>query len=66
MRIVAANHADSLRRNLSDDRNAIRVVDSVTDELRIHYESATNDVPAEILALAMRLDGHMAQPTFAG
>jgi hypothetical protein len=38
----------------------------VTDELRIHYESATNDVPAEILALAMRLDGHMAQPTFAG
>ena len=66
MRIVAANHADTLRRHPSDDRNAICVVDSVTDELRVHHESVIDDVPAEILALAMRLDGHMAQPTFAG
>jgi hypothetical protein len=64
MRIVAANHADSLRRRPADDRSAICVVDTVTDELRVHYEAATDDVPAEILALAMRLDGHTAQRTF--
>lgn len=37
------------------------MVDTVTEELRAHFGAATDDMPAEILALAKRLDPSEAE-----
>ncbi len=56
MLIVAANYADSLRRRSWDAHQEADLLDTVTDELRAHYRPIADAVPAEILALAARLD----------
>lgn len=65
MRIVAANYAESLRRRPWDDTPEVQVVDTLSDELRAHYGAMGDDVPAEILALALRLDRTEAERAFA-
>ncbi|SFL86136.1 hypothetical protein [Methylobacterium pseudosasicola] len=65
MQIVAANHADSLRRRPWDDAPEAQVVDTLSDELRAHYGAAADEMPAEILALALRLDGTGAERAVA-
>ncbi|MCJ2096801.1 MULTISPECIES: hypothetical protein [unclassified Methylobacterium] len=65
MHIVAANHADSLRRRPWDDAPEAQVVDTLSDELRAHYAAAADEVPAEIMALALRLDDTDAERAFA-
>ena len=56
MKIVAANHADSLRRPGSWDTDAIAVLDTVREELRGFYGDAHDDLPVELTTLAQRLD----------
>ncbi|KST57431.1 hypothetical protein AO398_08250 [Methylobacterium sp. GXS13] len=65
MRIVAINHAESLWRRPWDDTPDTQVVDTLSDELRAHYGPAADEVPAEILALALRLDGMDSERVFA-
>ena len=64
MRIVAANHADSLRRRSGEDTAEIQGVDTLSDDLRAHYGAEIDDVPSEILALAQRLDGLVSERAF--
>ncbi|MEL6063264.1 MULTISPECIES: hypothetical protein [unclassified Methylobacterium] len=59
MKIVAANHADSLRRpGTSDTSEAAEVIvlDSLRDELRNVYGEADDALPHALTALARRLD----------
>ncbi|MCJ2062567.1 hypothetical protein MKK63_07590 [Methylobacterium sp. J-088] len=59
MKIVAANHADSLSRTggwASDEAVETVVLDSVRDELRSVYGEADTAVPLSLAALARQLD----------
>lgn len=59
MKIVAANHADSLRRPGSWDTTEaaeVVVLDSVRDELRSVYGEADDALPHALTALARQLD----------
>jgi len=59
MKIVAANHADSLRRGGgwgADEGVETVVLDSVRDELRSVYGEADDAVPLSLTALAQQLD----------
>ena len=59
MKIVAANHADSLSRTggwASDEAIETVVLDSVRDELRIVYGEADAVVPLSLTVLASQLD----------
>lgn len=56
MHIVSANHADSLRRPGARDTAESAVLDTVRAGLLSVYGAAERDVPAELAALARRLD----------
>lgn len=56
MKIVAANHADSLRRPGSPDTAEAAVLDTVRDELRGVFGEADADLPTEWTVLLRRLD----------
>jgi hypothetical protein len=56
MQIVAANYADTLRRSDSWSTAESTVLDTVRYELRGVFGDANDDLPAELTALARRLD----------
>ncbi|KQS74946.1 hypothetical protein ASG32_07530 [Methylobacterium sp. Leaf361] len=56
MKIVATNHADSLRRPGSRDSAESAVLDTVREGLLSVYGTADRDLPAELAALARQLD----------
>ena len=56
MKIVAANHADSLRCPDAPDAADTAVLDTVRAELRGFYGAADDALPVELAALAQRLD----------
>ena len=57
MQIVASNHADSLRRRMSENTPEALVVDTVSGELRVFYGEAADDLPPDMIALVIQLDG---------
>ena len=57
MKIVAANHADSLRRPGALNTDAITVLETIRGELWGVYGEADDDLPVELTALAQKLDG---------
>ncbi|MEE7506255.1 hypothetical protein MMR14E_25110 [Methylobacterium mesophilicum] len=62
MKIVPANHADSLRQPGARDTVEAAVLDTVREGLLSVYGAADRDVPADLAALARRLD----RPGLAG
>lgn len=60
MKIVAANFADTLRLPGSSDGAETAVLDTVRHELRDFYGNGDDDLPAELTALALRLDRPVA------
>ncbi|MGU3556159.1 hypothetical protein [Methylobacterium radiotolerans] len=56
MKIVSANHADSLRRPGARDTVESAVLDTVREGLLTAYGAADGDIPAELAVLAQRLD----------
>lgn len=56
MKIVATNYADSLRRSGSWNTAEAALLDTVRHELRDVFGEADDDLPAELTALARRLD----------
>ncbi|MBP1179497.1 hypothetical protein [Methylobacterium sp. PvR107] len=56
MHIVAANYADTLRRSGSRNTAESAVLDTVRHELRCVFGDADDDLPADLTALARRLD----------
>ncbi|MCJ2138189.1 hypothetical protein MKK69_29765 [Methylobacterium sp. J-026] len=57
MKIVAANHADSLRRSGDWDTAETTVLESLSEELRSFYGAADQVLPLELADLARRLEG---------
>ncbi len=57
MKIVAANHADSLRRTGDRTTAETTVLESVSEELRSFYGEANHVLPLELADLAERLEG---------
>lgn len=60
MKIVAANHADSLRRPGEWEAAETVVLDSVGEELRSFYGEAEDALPHGLATLARQLDGAQA------
>ncbi|MCJ2085593.1 hypothetical protein MKK88_06235 [Methylobacterium sp. E-005] len=56
MKIVAVNHADSLRRPGESESAELAIVDSVREELLSFYGAADDTVPHTLAALAQQLD----------
>jgi hypothetical protein len=56
MKIVASNHADTLRRSDAAATVASAVLDSVGAELRLHYGFPSDDPPEALARLAERLE----------
>ena len=56
MKIVAANHAESLRRTGDGTQAETTVLESVREELRSFYGEANHVLPLELADLAQRLD----------
>jgi hypothetical protein len=56
MKIIANNHADSIRRPDARETVEATVLDTVREELLSYYGNAERDLPAELAALAHRLD----------
>ncbi|WP_246695081.1 hypothetical protein [Methylobacterium sp. P1-11] len=66
MKIVAANHADSLRRPGTRDTAESAILDTVREGLLSVYVTPDHDLPVELAALAQRLDRpDTGQATFA-
>lgn len=62
MKIVAANHADSLRRPGESESTETAILDSVREELRSFYGEADDTVPLPLAILAQKLD-HAGPPS---
>ncbi|MCJ2073583.1 hypothetical protein MKK75_33155 [Methylobacterium sp. J-030] len=56
MKIVAANHADSLRRPGEPESAELAILDSVRDELRTLYGELDDAVPLTLAVLAQQVD----------
>jgi len=56
MKIVTANHADSLRRPGERDTAEVAILDSVREELLSFYGEGDAILPLELAMLAQRLD----------
>lgn len=56
MKIVAINHADSLRRPGARDTVESVLLDTVREGLLSVYGAAEHDIPAEMAAIVRRLD----------
>lgn len=62
MKIVLANHADSLRRPGQRDTAETAILDSVREELRSFYGEGDDVLPVELAALAQKLDYSRSTP----
>jgi hypothetical protein len=65
MKIVAANHADSLRRPCSRDSAEATVLDIVREGLRSFYGEGDDELPGHLTELVHRLDRRHPQQGFS-
>ena len=66
MKIVAANHAETLRSRGSESNTERMLLETIGDGLRAFYGDAAPELPSALLSAALRLDVMREPPVFTG